>query len=166
MSSRVRLIAVVFGLAVASASPAPAQLAPPAPAPLATRLLQVEDARLLGAESQAVLVEGTRDRDPRLRAQAVRAMGRFESPALLGYIIPLLSDSDPSVRQAAAVAAANAAKVFPTQAIEALTRALDTSPPADWAVFAASLGRIALSSPAEFAAAESAIAAGLPPVAL
>ncbi|MGD9906819.1 MAG: peptidylprolyl isomerase, partial [Vicinamibacterales bacterium] len=64
------------------------------------------------------------------------------------------------------VAAANAAKVFPTQAIEALTRALDTSPPADWAVFAASLGRIALTSPAEFAAAESAIAAGLPPVAL
>ncbi|MGE0362965.1 MAG: HEAT repeat domain-containing protein [Vicinamibacterales bacterium] len=165
MPSRVRVMVVAAGLAFA-AGPAQAQLAAPAPAPLSTRILHVEDARLLSTDAQAVLVEGTKDRDPRLRVQAVRAMGRFESPALLGHIIPLLSDNDPAVRQAAAIAAANAAKVFPTQAIQALTRALDTSPPADWAVFAASLGRIAMTSGAEFTAAEQAIAAGLPPVVL
>jgi len=156
---------VAVGLTFA-AVPARAQLAAPAPAPLSTRMLHVEDARLLSTDAQAVLLEGTKDRDPRLRVQAVRAMGRFESPALVGHILPLLSDGDPAVRQAAAIAAANAAKVFPTQAIEALTRALGTSPPADWAVFAASLGRIAMTSPAEFTAAEQAIAAGLPTVEL
>jgi cyclophilin family peptidyl-prolyl cis-trans isomerase/HEAT repeat protein len=158
-------MAVAAGLAFAAA-PAQAQLAAPASAPLSTRILHVEDARLLSADAQAVLVEGTTDRDPRQRVQAVRAMGRFESPALLDHIIPLLSDGDPAVRQAAAIAAANAAKVFPTQAIEALTRALGTSPPADWAVFAASLGRIAMTSGTEFTAAEQALAAGLPAVEL
>ena len=97
-----------------------------------------------------------------MRAQAVRAMGRFESPALIGQIIPLLADADAGVRHAAAVAAANAAQVFPAQAIEALTKAMATAPPADWAVLAASLGRISLPGAADFTAAEQAIAAGLP----
>ena len=93
-------------------------------------------------------------------------MGRFESPALVGQIVPLLSDADPAVRQAAAIATANAAKVFPTQAIEALLTAMGTAPPADWAVLAASLGRITLPAAADFTAAEQAIAAGLPAVEL
>ena len=71
------------------------------------------------------------------------------------------------MRHAAAVAAANAAKVFPGQAIEALTKAMGTAPPADWAVLAASLGphQPARARPT-FAAAEQAIAAGLPTAAL
>ena len=145
-----------------------AAIVPPAVAqgPLSTRILQIEDARQLSVETQAVLAEGLKDTSPRVRAQAVRAMGRFESPALVGQIVPLLSDADPGVRQAAAVATANAAKVFPTQAIEALTEAMGTAPPADWAVLAASLGRITLPAAADFTAAEQVIAAGLPAVEL
>lgn len=145
-----------------------ALVAPPAWAQstLSTRILQTEDARLLSTEARAVLAEGAKDKDPRIRAQAVRAMGRFETPQLLDDILPLLSDTDASVRQAAAVAAANAAKVFPLRAIEALTQALRTAPPADWAAVAASLGRITLTSPAEFTTVEQALAAGLPPVTL
>ena len=133
---------------------------------LPSRILQIEDARELSVASQAVLSEGLKDPSPHVRAQAVRAMGRFESPALVGKIVPLLGDADPGVRHAAAVAAANAAKVFPGQAIEALAKAMGTAPPADWAVLASSLGRIALPGPADFTAAEQAIAAGLPTVEL
>ena len=93
-------------------------------------------------------------------------MGRFESPALVGHIIALLADADAGLRQAAAVAAANAAKVFPGQAIEALTKAMATAPPADWAGLAASLGRMVLPAAADFIAAEQAIAGGLPVAAL
>ena len=46
--------------------------------------------------------EGLKDANPRVRAQAVRAMGRFESPALVGQIVALLLDTGPAVRQAAA----------------------------------------------------------------
>ena len=133
---------------------------------LSTRILQIEDARQLTTEAQAVLTEGLKDASPRVRAQAVRAMGRFESPALVLQIVPLLSDADPGVRHAAAVAAANAAKVFPLQAIEALIKAMGTAPPADWAVLAASLGRITLPGAADFTAAEQAMASGLPAVVL
>lgn len=161
MSVRSRaLVTVALVVVVLMAGPAWAQPT------LSTRILQTEDARLLSTEARAVLAEGAKDKDPRIRAQAVRAMGRFETPQLLDDILPLLSDTDASVRQAAAVAAANAAKVFPLRAIEALTQALRTAPPADWAAVAASLGRITLTSPAEFTTVEQAIAAGLPPVTL
>ena len=116
MPVRFRRLTAALGsvLWAALASDAFAQGALPA------RILQIEDARELSVASQAVLSEGLKDPSPRVRAQAVRAMGRFESPALVGQIVPLLGDADPGVRHAAAVAAANAAKVFPGQAIEAL----------------------------------------------
>ena len=160
-ASRFRLLVAVVLLIGGTAVPAVL-----AQGPLSTRILQIEDARQLSVETQAVLAEGLKDPSPRVRAQAVRAMGRFESPALVGQIVPLLSDAVPGVRHAAAIATANAAKVFPTQAIGALTTAMSSAPPADWAVLAASLGRITLPAAADFAAAEQAIAAGLPAVAL
>ena len=129
---------------------------------LSARILQIEDARELSVDDEAVFTEGLKDPSPRVRAQAVRAMGRFESPALVGQIVPLLADADPGVRHAAAVAAANAAKVFPGQAIEALTKAMGTAPPADWAVLAVVARPDHLPGPADFTAAEQAIAAGLP----
>ena len=91
---------------------------------LEERILQVQEARELTSEAQATLAEGLKDASPRVRRLAVRAAGRFESPALLGQIVPLLSDADRNVRHGAAIAAADAAKVFPTQAIEALTAAM------------------------------------------
>lgn len=160
MSAGVRVLAAAVVLAVVE-FPVGA-----AAQPLATRILQAEDARELSPQAQASFAEGLKDPSPRLRAQAVRAMGRFESPALVGQIVALLSDADPGVRHAAAVAAATAAKVFPGQAIEALTKAMGTAPPADWAVFAASLGRISLPDAAAFTAVEQTLAAGLPAVEL
>ena len=160
MPAGFRLLAAVVSLVCGTGVPAALAQG------LSTRILQIEDARQLSVETQAVLTDGLKDTSPRVRAQAVRAMGRFESPALVGLIVPLLSDADPGVRHAAAIATANAAKVFPSQAIEALTMAMGTAPPADWAVLAASLGRIALPAAADFTAAEQAIAAGLPAVAL
>jgi cyclophilin family peptidyl-prolyl cis-trans isomerase/HEAT repeat protein len=151
------VLVVVVAVVLAAASPVGA-----AGQTLSARILHVEDARELSASAQAVLTEGLKDASPHIRAQAVRAMGRFESPALVGQIVPLLSDADPGVRHAAAIAAANAAKVFPVQAIDALTAAMGTAPPADWAVLAASLGRITLPSATAFTAAEQAITAGLP----
>ena len=160
MPARPRLLALLLGplvgLGLTAASPAAAQTS------LSARILRAEDARELSPDTMALFSEGLEDQNPRVRAQAVRAMGRFESPALIGQIIPLLADADAGVRQAAAVAAANAAKVFPGQAIEALTKAMATAPPADWAVLAASLGRISLPGAADVSAAEQAIAAGLP----
>jgi cyclophilin family peptidyl-prolyl cis-trans isomerase/HEAT repeat protein len=156
-----RVIAVVAVLVAASSSPAGA-----AAQTLAARILQAEDARELSPQALATFGEGLKDSSPRVRAQAVRAMGRFESPALVSQIVPLLADADPGVRHAAAIAAANAAKVFPGQAIEALTKAMGTAPPADWAVFAASLGRITLPDAATFTAVEQTLAAGLPAVEL
>jgi cyclophilin family peptidyl-prolyl cis-trans isomerase/HEAT repeat protein len=156
-----RVFAVVAVLAAVIASPV--DLAAQA---LSARILQAEDARELSPQALATFAEGLKDSSPRLRAQAVRAMGRFESPALVSQIVPLLSDPDPGVRHAAAIAAANAAKVFPGQAIEALTKAMGTAPPADWAVYAASLGRISLPDAATFTAVEQTLAAGLPAVEL
>ena len=150
------LLGPLVGLGLTAASPAAAQTS------LSARILRAEDARELSPDTMALFSEGLEDQNPRVRAQAVRAMGRFESPALIGQIIPLLADADAGVRQAAAVAAANAAQVFPGQAIEALTKAMATAPPADWAVLAASLGRISLPGAADVSAAEQAIAAGLP----
>jgi cyclophilin family peptidyl-prolyl cis-trans isomerase/HEAT repeat protein len=161
MSRAVRLLALALALAV-----------PPFAAPaveaqaLADRILQVQDARELSADAQATIVEGLKDPTPRVRMLAVRAAGRFESPALVGQIVPLLGDQDRAVRHAAAIAAADAAKVFPMQAIDALRTAMGSAPPADWAVFGASLARIALPDAAQFTAVESLLAAGLPAVAL
>lgn len=160
-STRPRVVRLFTLLAAALALAAPQAGAQGA---LSARLLQVEDARELSTGAQAVLSEGLKSPDARLRVQAVRAAGRFESPALLGQILPLLADADSNVRQAAAVASANAARIFPTQAIDALVQALPTAASADWAVFAASLGRVAMATPEQYRQVEQAIAAGLPAV--
>ncbi len=109
-------------LAVALAASIFAPPAAVAQAPTAARLLAVEDARDLGAAAQAALVAGMKSPDPRLRARAVRAAGRFETPALLTTILPLLADPDADVRRWAAIAAASSARVFPVQAVDAFDR--------------------------------------------
>lgn len=134
------------------------------PASLTSRLLAVEDARDLSSAGQTVLTEGMKSTDPRIRARAVRAAGRFETPALASQILPLLSDPNADVRRWAAIATASSARIFSGQAIDALLAALGPAPPADWAVFAAELGRISMPGPEVFATAEKALASALPPV--
>lgn len=153
-----RRLAAALALVLLAVPPAAAQ------APLVGRLLAFEDARDLSAAALAAFAEGMKSPDARLRARAVRAAGRFETPALLSQILPLLSDPDADVRRWAAIAAASSAKVFPLQAVDALTAALGSAAPADWAVFAAELGRIAMPTAEMFASVEMSLAAALPPV--
>lgn len=155
-SSRIRAIALVVALLAPSLAAAQA--------PLVSELLAFEDARSLSAAAQAAFAAGMKNSDPRIRARAVRAAGRFETPALLTQILPLLADQNADVRRWAAIAAASSARVFPVQAVDDLVSALDSAAPADWAVFAAELGRIAMPTPDMFARVEKALAAGLPPV--
>ncbi len=155
-SSRIRAFALVVALLAPSLSAAQA--------PLVGELLAFEDARILSPAAQAAFAAGMTSPDPRVRAQAVRAAGRFETPALVTQVLPLLADSNADVRRWAAIAAASSARVFPVQAVDALVAALDSAAPADWAVFAAELGRIAMPTPDMFARVEKTLAAGLPPV--
>jgi len=148
------LLVVTF----AAPSPAAAQDA------LSARLLTFEDARELSTAAQAAFTEGMKSTDPRVRARAVRAAGRFETPALLTLILPLLSDANADVRRWAAVATAGSARIFPGQSIEALLAALDTTVPANWGVFAAELGRLSMPTPEVFARVEKALASGLPAI--
>ncbi|HUU36204.1 MAG TPA: HEAT repeat domain-containing protein, partial [Vicinamibacterales bacterium] len=153
-----RCLAVALAVVLLASRLATAQ------APLVGQLLAFEDARDLSATALAAFAEGMKSPDARLRARAVRAAGRFETPALLTQILPLLSDPDADVRHWAAIAAASSAKVFPMQAVDALTAALGTAAPADWAVFAAELGRITMPTAQMFAGVEKTLAAALPPV--
>lgn len=130
--------------------------------PLAVRLLRAEDARMLTADVQALFVEGMKSAEAAVRAQAVRAAGRFETPAVVGDVLPLLADPDANVRRWAAVAAASSARIFPTQSIDALIKVMPSAAPADWAELAANLGRIAVSTRDQFHQIEQAILAGLP----
>lgn len=145
-------VAMVVAVAGATAS---------AQAPLATRLLRAEDARVLSLDTHALLAEGMKSPDAKIRAQAVRAAGRFETPALLQDIMPRLTDPDAEVRRWAAIATANAAKLFTTPAIDELLRVMGAAADADWAHYAAALGRIPLTSADDVRRVEQAIATGL-----
>jgi cyclophilin family peptidyl-prolyl cis-trans isomerase/HEAT repeat protein len=129
---------------------------------LGARLLTFEDARDLSTAAQAAFTEGMKSADPRVRARAVRAAGRFETPTLLTQILPLLADPNADVRHWAAIAAASSARIVPGQSIEALLAALATTVPADWGVFAAQLGRLTMPGPEVFARVEKALASALP----
>lgn len=129
---------------------------------LSTRLLLAEDARVLSLETHALLVEGLKSPDAKIRAQAVRAAGRFETPSLLNDIMPLLTDQDVEVRRWASIATANSARLFTMPAIDELIRVMGPAKPADWGLYAAALGRIAMATPDQFRRVEQTLAAVLP----
>lgn len=129
---------------------------------LSTRLLLTEDARVLSLETHALLVEGLKSPDAKIRAQAVRAAGRFETPSLLNDIMPLLTDQDVEVRRWASIATANSARLFTMPAIDELIRVMGPAKPADWGLYAAALGRIAMATPDQFRRVEQTLAAVLP----
>ncbi|MGE0812704.1 MAG: peptidylprolyl isomerase [Vicinamibacterales bacterium] len=155
----VRLRTYVALTAAALAATAPAGRAQE---PIEVRLLQAEDARQLTPETQALFVEGMKSPDPKVRAQAVRAAGRFETPALIFDVLPLLADRDANVRRWAAIAAASSARVFGMEALETLVRVMPAAEAADWAEFAASVGRIPVVTEDQFHQVEQAILTGLP----
>jgi len=149
-------LAAAFALVVLLTSTSQAQT------PLSTRLLRAEDARILSIEAHAVMTEGMKSPDAKVRAQAVRAAGRFETPSLLNDVMPLLTDPDLEVRRWASIATANSARLFTTPAIDELIRVMGTAKPADWGLYAAALGRIVMATPDDFRRVERALASVLP----
>ncbi len=129
---------------------------------LSTRLLRAEDARVLSLDTHALLAEGLKSPDPAVRAQAVRAAGRFETPSLLNDVMPLLTDRDAEVRRWASIATANSARLFTVPAIDELVRVMGPAAPADWGLYAAALGRIALTTPDQVRRVEAVLVAKLP----
>ena len=97
--------------------------------------------------------------DPRLRAAAVRALGRLEDPPRHGEISPLLGDPDPTVRTAAATALAQS--VFgsgPGEVVRLLSaRIPEESDPAALGALATNVGRLTLQTPGQRAAAAGAL---------
>lgn len=83
---------LVLSLAVLASVPTPgvAQTA----GPTARQLLEAEHLR----GDATVLIAGTRSGDPRIQRLAVRAIGRFERPALQSVVEPLLRAADVRVR--------------------------------------------------------------------
>jgi cyclophilin family peptidyl-prolyl cis-trans isomerase/HEAT repeat protein len=78
-------------------------VAPPAIAQsLPSRMIAAEDARVASETAIAPLLQGVRSADATIAAQAVRGLGRFERPALLPHILPVLADNRPRVRREAA----------------------------------------------------------------
>ncbi len=74
--------------------------------PTLGQLIHAEDARARSDSDLAVMRAGLASNDPSLRRVAVRGVGRLERAEFLEDIVVLLSDSDSSVRQAAADAVA------------------------------------------------------------
>ena len=87
--------------------------------------------------------------DPRVRAAAVRALGRMEDPPLHGEIAPLLGDPDPAVSSAAATALAQS--VFgqdPGEVARLLAEHIPhVTDAATLGAIAANLGRLTLPTP-------------------
>ncbi|MCC6989876.1 MAG: HEAT repeat domain-containing protein [Acidobacteria bacterium] len=134
----------------------------PAQESLSTRLIRAEDARVLSLETHALLAEGMKSADPTVRAQAVRAAGRFETPSLLNDIMPRLTDPDAEVRRWASIATASSARLFTMPAIDELIRVMEPAKPADWGLYAAALGRIAMASPDQYRRVEQVLITPLP----
>ncbi len=143
-------------------------LAPPlwaAQASLRERILLAEDARAQTDAELATLGQGLTNRDPQIRRQAVRALGRLERPELLALLTRALADTSAEVRIEAANAAgqlARGAKGVADAKSRLLARARIEADPRVWGPVAATLGRLAYTSAADVDEVEAAIARVLP----
>ena len=145
----------------AAVSTAPAQT--PGTTPRDTVLwgaiIAAEDARADDMRSLDPLVRGVQSPDPFIRRLAVRALGRFERPALVFGIAPLLSDPDPAVRAEATNAMGQAvyrgdASMVGTQL---MARLIGERDPGVRGVIAQTLGRLPYRLPDEIRTAETAV---------
>jgi cyclophilin family peptidyl-prolyl cis-trans isomerase/HEAT repeat protein len=105
------------------------------------------------------------NRDPAIRRQSVRAVGRLERPDLIAALTRSLGDDHADVRMEAANAVGQLAR-GPKGVTDAKTRLLARArieaDPRVWGVVAATLGRLAYTTPADVDQVESAIARVLP----
>ena len=135
------------------------------PPSLRERMLRAEDARAQTNAELAPLREGLNSRDPNLRRQAVRAIGRLERPELIPLLTRLLTDANADVRIEAANAVGQLARgpdgVAAARA-RLLARARIEKEPRVWAAVAATLGRLAYTTTAEVQHVETTLARVLP----
>lgn len=129
------------------------------------RLILAEDARAQTDAELSTLRQGLTHRDPAIRRQSVRAIGRLERPDLMAALVRPLGDDHADVRMEAANAVGQLAR-GPKPVAEARTRLLARTriedDPRVWGVVAATLGRLAYTMAADVDAVEAAIARVLP----
>ncbi|HUE85501.1 MAG TPA: peptidylprolyl isomerase [Vicinamibacterales bacterium] len=135
------------------------------PTSLQSRMIVAEDGRAQSDAELATLRQGLTSRDPNVRQQAVRAMGRLERPDLIPPLTRSLGDANVNVRIEAANAVGQLAKGAEgvTQAKgRLLTRARVEQEPRAWGAVAATLGRLAYTTAADVEQVETALARVLP----
>ncbi len=130
-------------------------------------IIAQEDAR--GLRGLGAIEQHLTHRNPRVRGLAARALGRLEDPAHLARLEPMLTDSVPAVRAAAAMAVSQSVlRQDPSPALEMLARALPTeTAPVALGAFATHLGRLTVSAPGQRRLVDSLLLAAhgrLPPV--
>jgi cyclophilin family peptidyl-prolyl cis-trans isomerase/HEAT repeat protein len=132
---------------------------------LRARMIIAEDARAQTDADLATLRQNLTHRDPKLRQQAVRGIGRLERPELIPTLTPSLADDNISVRIEAANAMGQLArgdKGVADAKSRLLQRARVEKEPRAWGVVAATLGRLAYATAADVDEVEAAIARVLP----
>jgi cyclophilin family peptidyl-prolyl cis-trans isomerase/HEAT repeat protein len=152
---------LLLGLVVAL----PVTLSAQAPTDLVARLIVAEDRRGQSDAELATLRQGLTNRDPNIRQQSVRAMGRLERPDLIPALTRPLGDDNVNVRIEAANAIGQLART-PEGVAQAkgrlMTRARVEQEPRAWGAVAATLGRLAYTTAADVDQVEEAIARVLP----
>jgi HEAT repeat protein len=132
---------------------------------LRERLILAEDGRAQTDAELSALRQGLTHRDPAIRRQSVRAIGRLERPDLIAALTRPLGDDHVDVRMETANAVGQLAR-GPTGVTDAKTRLLARArieaDPRVWGVVAATLGRLAYTTAADVDQVESAIARVLP----
>jgi cyclophilin family peptidyl-prolyl cis-trans isomerase/HEAT repeat protein len=122
-------------------------------------LLSAEDQRGATEQQLEPLLVGSRSSDPEIRRIAVRALGRLERPSLVTSIVPLLTDSVPSVRAEAINALGQAVFNGGAELImaELLNRLSEEADPAVRGVLAQTLGRLPYEANEDVGAVEQAL---------
>ena len=142
---------------------------------LSERILAAEDARVIDRTDLSPILTGLRDNDPRVVFQAVRALGRFERPALVRHILPLATHVRPEVRAEALNALGQALAAVPSGpdakapppselpivSAAVITRLREDPDPYVKDVAAETLGRLPFRTAAAVKEAETALAAQL-----
>lgn len=132
--------------------------------PLRVRMLQAEEARGAGPDGVTALDEGLRSRDPQVRRQAVRALGRIERSDVIAKVVPVTDDPDPLVQQQAINALGQLARSPAAVAeVQALLLSLEARVGSQtWPVLAATLGRLPYENIEQVRRTETTLAKALP----
>jgi cyclophilin family peptidyl-prolyl cis-trans isomerase/HEAT repeat protein len=137
------------------------------PAPQPTQpsrqaMLVAEDGRGTTEVELAPLFQGLASRDPVTASIAIRAIGRFERPGLMGRLLPFLADSRVAVRVATAHALGQIGQdtaAVPGIAPLLIERVGEEQDPTVLAALARSVGRLAYRSAERATAAQTALVA-------